>query len=61
MTLKERIDWTEKKIDETCRQNCDTPTVRYWVGYLDGLTAILKDQNSELKNGAHMERSGSGE
>lgn len=61
MTLQERIDSTERKVDEVCKQGCDTPTVRYWVGYLDGLTAILKDQNSELKNGARMERSGSGE
>ena len=56
MTLKERIDWTENKIEEVCKQNCDTTVIRYWVGYLDGLTAVLRDQN-----GAHMERSGSGE
>ena len=45
MTLKERMDWTEKKIDESCKQGEDTMNIRYWVGYLDGLMACLRDQN----------------
>ena len=47
MTLQERIDSTERKVDEVCKQGCDTTTVRYWVGYLDGLIAVLRDQNKE--------------
>lgn len=47
MTIKERVEWTKWKIDESCRQNEDTTTIRYWAGYLDGLIAVLTDQQSE--------------
>lgn len=55
MTLKERIDQTEKKIDESCKQNEDTLTIRYWVGYLDGLMAVLRDLNEIQKGATHDE------
>ena len=44
MTLQERAEWTKSKIEESCKQNEDTMTIRYWVGYLDGLIAALTDE-----------------
>ena len=49
MTLRERAEWTKAKIDESCKQGEDAMTIRYWVGYLDGLIAALTDQRTEAE------------
>lgn len=34
--------YASEKVIECCENNEDTETIRYWVGYRDGLDAILK-------------------
>lgn len=42
MTLNERIMYAEEKRDEAIR-NGDNGNILFWVGYLDGLHAVMRD------------------
>lgn len=42
MTLKERIDWAEERVNKSNMTDRD-----YWTGYLDGVMNVLQDQNDE--------------
>ena len=42
MTLKERIDWAEERVNKSNMTDRD-----YWTGYLDGVMNVLHDQNAE--------------
>jgi len=49
MTLKERMEWARDKIDEVLKQGADTAKMQYWIGYLEGLIAALRDENDSAK------------
>lgn len=40
--LNELICYAENKRDEAAEQCEDITTIRYWVGYLDGLRAVQR-------------------
>lgn len=42
MTLKERIDWAEERVNKSNKTDCD-----YWTGYLDAVMNVLQDLNEE--------------
>lgn len=46
--MKDLQAYANQKIDEACDGDADTATIRYWVGYLDGVRAAAQ----QLKGGA---------
>lgn len=40
--LKEKIAYANRKIEESCRGG-EGYEIEYWVGYKDGLLAVLRD------------------
>lgn len=38
--LNELICYAENKLEEAADQGGDIATIRYWVGYLDGIKAV---------------------
>lgn len=49
--LNELICYAENKLEEAADQGEDIATIRYWVGYLDGLRAVKRDLNKLFVKG----------
>lgn len=37
--MSELMEYAQKRLQEACNGGEDTATIRYWVGYIDGLRA----------------------
>lgn len=42
--MKKLIEYAQRRLDEACRNGEDALTIRYWVGYLDALRAVEKEE-----------------
>ncbi len=42
--MNELIAYAERKIHEACCNDDDNATIRYWVGYVDGLRAAQREE-----------------
>lgn len=42
--MKKLIEYAQCRLDEVCKNGDDALTIRYWVGYLDALRAVEKEE-----------------
>ena len=41
-------EYARRRLDEACKEN-DSTTIRYWVGYLDALEAVEREEKKDAR------------